>query len=649
MKADIFKGDIAELFDLSTKDALETMKNKQDKTFLLMQREDPLSCSMAGVDKCLADKETRKRNRKSEAEARRQRSAVEKQKSQELVSSASAVTDSASNSTISTSDQEYQAASTRTCDTNCKKRKKILSESVVASVDRVRLSDRSAMFVVGAVAQSLGHPVEELTLSRSSIRRTRIKLRKDVTELDKASFSPQDPLLLHWDSKLLPDIAGGKQKVDRVAVIVTGGGNEKLLAVPEISRGTGQEQADACLRILDDWQLRSHVRGLVFDTTASNTGLSIGACTLLDKSLGSNLVWIPCRHHVSEIILSSVFAVALGPTGGPDVQLFKRFQKQWPAINKEHFTTGSDTLFNSDELIRLREEMSGYYSEALKTQQIRDDYLELLSLCRLFIGGTSRMDIKFRAPGAVHQARWMGKAIYCLKIFVFQEQFVLTALEKKGISDISLFVSLIYGQYWNEAPLAERAPFNDLRLLKQLQVYPNLVIREAAVKAFRRHLWFFSEHLVGLALFDPRVDVAIKKQMVQNLQLPQNETAPHRLDGATVSHDNTLDKYVTECTALLFDLIAKNGREIAVSFLQKQPEEWMKDPVYTDMRKKVQQMKVVNDCAERGIALITEFNASITKNETQKQYLLRLVDIHRKQFPVPSKFNVMKMGFLGYD
>jgi hypothetical protein len=114
-------------------------------------------------------------------------------------------------------------------------------------------------------------------------------------------------------------------------------------------------------------------------------------------------------------------------------------------------------------------------------------------------------------------------------------------------------------------------------------VYPNLVIREAAAKAFRHHLWFFSEHLVGLALFDSRVDVTIKKQMVQNLQLPQNETAPHRLNVATFSHDNTLDKYVTERTTQLFDLIAKNGRESAVSLLQKQHEEWMKNPVYIDI------------------------------------------------------------------
>ena len=121
--------------------------------------------------------------------------------------------------------------------------------------------------------------------------------------------------------------------------------------------------------------------------------------------------------------------------------LFTRFQKHWPKVNNDVFITGSDRLFNNDELIRLREEMLLYYTDAIKTQQPRDDYLELLNLCRIFLGGTS--DVRFRAPGATHHARWMAKAIY----YIFQDQFQLTAAEKKGITAISLFVSLMYGQY----------------------------------------------------------------------------------------------------------------------------------------------------------------------------------------------------------
>ena len=48
-------------------------------------------------------------------------------------------------------------------------------------------------------------------------------------------------------------------------------------------------------------------------------------------------------------------------------------------------------------------------------------------------------------------------------------------------------------------------------------------------------------------------------------------------------------------------------------------------------------MKVINDDAERGVALIEEYNALITKNEEQKQFLLQVVQDHRRRFPDCSK------------
>jgi len=53
-------------------------------------------------------------------------------------------------------------------------------------------------------------------------------------------------------------------------------------------------------------------------------------------------------------------------------------------------------------------------------------------------------------------------------------------------------------------------------------------------------------------------------------------------------------------------------------------------------------MKVINDCSERAIALITTYNSSITKDEGQKQFLLRLVDLHRKEYPEATKATLMK-------
>lgn len=93
---------------------------------------------------------------------------------------------------------------------------------------------------------------------------------------------------------------------------------------------------------------------------------------------------------------------------------------------------------------------------------------------------------------------------------MFQNQLDLTEAEKKSVTEISLFVCLVYGRYWNEAPLAIRAPLNDYNLLEQLENYHNKNISAAGVKTFHRHLWYFSEYLIGLAFFDERVTLETK-------------------------------------------------------------------------------------------------------------------------------------------
>ena len=47
----------------------------------------------------------------------------------------------------------------------------------------------------------------------------------------------------------------------------------------------------------------------------------------------------------------------------------------------------------------------------------------------------------------------------------------------------------------------------------------------------------------------------------------------------------------------------------------------------------VKQIKVVNDLAERGVALITEFNRIITNDEEEEEYLLlQVVREHRLHY-----------------
>jgi len=77
--------------------------------------------------------------------------------------------------------------------------------------------------------------------------------------------------------------------------------------------------------------------------------------------------------------------------------------------------------------------------------------------------------------------------------------------------------------------------------------------------------------------------------------------------------------------------------DIQQDFLNHHPSTWGSNKNFVDGLKRVQNLKVVNDAAERGIALIQSFNGILTNQEEQKQYLLHVVEQHQQKYPNPNK------------
>ena len=158
---------------------------------------------MAGLDKVSELQETRKRCRTNQTKVRHQHSVREIREMLDSIPSTSLTDDCNSRSSSSDADEDYQSASATCHSSSTKKTTTIITKEVASSLDRVNLSDRSAMFVIGAVSQALGHTLDELSVSRSTIRRARRNIREAITVADKDSFSHHGPLILHWDGKLL--------------------------------------------------------------------------------------------------------------------------------------------------------------------------------------------------------------------------------------------------------------------------------------------------------------------------------------------------------------------------------------------------------------------------------------------------------------
>lgn len=113
-------------------------------------------------------------------------------------------------------------------------------------------------------------------------------------------------------------------------------------------------------------------------------------------------------------MLRGVFDLKFGKTNSPAPAIFIRFQNEWYRIDQTKFRPGIRDPFVNNILNDVKADIIKFCKNELKNKQPRDDYKELLDLTLIFLDAYDG-PIKFHAPGATSHARWMAKAIYCLK------------------------------------------------------------------------------------------------------------------------------------------------------------------------------------------------------------------------------------------
>lgn len=516
-----FLHNLDNLFDIAHADALERMKIEQDKLFLQKQREKGRPGCLAGVDKKLYEKEERVRQRKLKEE---------KKRSEQMCfgNATSSVTTQEDEDQATSPDESFEeplpsASQTVSSETTTKRgRKNFITPKLVAALDRCQLSIRDSVYILQAVVEALDLSCDDFPINRSSIQRIRTQIRKDRAESIKSDFQNHIPemVTVHWDGKLLPGLNVRSSKEERLPILISYGEKEQLLAVPKLESSSGQDQARAVLDALYDWNLDDKVQIMCCDTTASNTGRLKGACVLLEQKLERELLLFACRHHVYELVLKCVFETKIPQvTNSPDIPMFKKFRDNWKSINPDAIQSYTDFVTQHFCNVMIEELLTFYKKELLKTI-VRDDYRELIELSIIFLGGDNEKKFKIKPPGAMHQARWMARAIYSLKICLLQSQFKISAKDKRSLQDVCLFIAVLYVKPWLQCSLAVKAPNQDLCFLKRLKDYETVdkVIAKAALSKFSQHLWYLSEEIAILSLFDDEVDKQTKGNIVANLQ-----------------------------------------------------------------------------------------------------------------------------------
>jgi hypothetical protein len=665
--------ELSKTFQLWPNSAEKTITNPEDVKFLQSMQTDR-KASFGGVDSVVDGKQKRKVQRKLLENKRREAAHAEMT---QLSSTATLdmVRDSGESdeSEDDTDDvyREHLASTTDTPSSSKSERKhrrvregtkafiphNILQYPKLVSLStRMKLTPTQQSAFTEAFIEEAGGDVSKVSTSYAQADKSRRSVGHKIVKTCQEEWDPPKLLSLHWDSKLLPSLTNQYDQEERLTVAVGDVNDVKLLGVPAYKPGTDRKSGDIISEItygmLQAWHCSDSICNMVFDTTASNTGHVSAACIKIQESLSRGLLWSGCRHHVGEVILSHVFEdLKVETSKSPDVMVFSRLRKNWNLVPHE----------SEEPLGRL--DVSGYSDEAqiyisewraevlqLAHSQIdlkRDDYKEFLQLCVVYLDPDSPATT-FKSPGALHKARWMAKLLYSIKLVLFQQQIsqlpsgtITTKQQVVKLRDFVTFATLIYSSWWIQSSCSTDAAWNDLALYKRLLMYEAVqpVVSKSAIKAFNGHLWYLTAEFVPLALFSSCVPDDDRRQLADKLlevKPTEDLQAPTDRFGTAfgkpkfpreVTSSSTLADFVAPDSWYFFHLLKLDS-----SFLVEEVDDWDTNASYQAAKVNIQAINVINDSAERGVKLSSDFLAS-ARTESHYQDVLQVVERDRKETP----------------
>lgn len=297
----------------------------------------------------------------------------------------------------------------------------------------------------------------------------------------------------------------------------------------------------------------------------------------------------------------------------------------------------------------------------------------------IFLGEIPPRGIRFKTPGAVHHARFMSKAIYSLKIYLFNKQFQgkdqLSVEEIPKLANFCIYVVVAHVNAWYTSGNPASAPRHDIEFLKTIQYLQTVdsTIATAAAKKIENHLWYLSEELAPLGFFDEKLSLDCKRKMIVALQtkesVPENsikldlnellgikkiskkKNFPKKkivnalaleeqgvpdnsieLDvnnlKKKIVNELTVDKLISKSSMQFFEILG-----LPCDFLNENPSIWESLESYQISKSIIDSLQVVNDRAERCVALISEYNKTLTYDENKKDAIIKIVKRLREIFP----------------
>lgn len=400
-----------------------------------------------------------------------------------------------------------------------------------------------------------------------------------------------------------------------------------------MENSTELNQSQAALQMAKEWQIEDNIIGVCFDTTAGNTGARQGAAILIESELKRALLYLACCHHHCELHIKHAFTALRGERDRPDEPIFKRFQSDYSSFDIDYSNL---TLFEwpADQLSRVwiqAKSVLTWAEQCLKENTFpREDYRELVQLTVVYLGGK------------VTSFRFMSQSIYLLKIELLSHLFHMLPEERRIVHRMADFIALFYANLFLRSRISVFDPNDDFHFLASMLWYQEEddQIATAVLASIKRHLWYLAEELVVLALFNESLSDFTRMLMAKKLFDTRRPTSfkPGKPTFPTIDLDTPplFHQFIGPRSWLLFSILQLNRSQ---DWLQLPPTFWPLMSDYCYARDFVKRLEVTNDCAERGVKLIGDFK-DYTDEETQRQFLLQVVEDHRKNIPSMLKKNV---------
>ena len=248
------------------------------------------------------------------------------------------------------------------------------------------------------------------------------------------------------------------------------------------------------------------------------------------------------------------------------------------------------------------------------------------------IGGVTQVPFTMRHPGAFHQARFLHKALYLIKMAMMLDVIpddVIPDNKRESIDRMVRFIVLFHAKYFLQAFLPAAGTRLDLEYWHDMTTY-SIFDREVAneVKhSILRQLWYLTEELSVLSLFDMELGYQQRGEVAQALLthpkpplfLPGQPVFPH------LSNESKIVDFIGPRSWLLFDLLHNTGQ-----WLLLPAEDWEGDREYREMNAIVMDLSVTNDTAERAISKVTQY-ANAAEDGGQRGKIIMVAAWHNSK------------------